>query len=314
MDFVTPDAELREHNACHLPGGSSEGGQFGAKAQCSITAYHGSPYTFDAFDASKIGTGEGAQSYGYGLYFAENPRVAQEYKENVIDVSRFDAINKRLSALATEMDQHRAGEYGKFKTQRGYDLSAEYDALMQERANIKGKMYEVAIHAASDEFLDWDKPLSQQSDKVKKALADLVSDDVAGSDIYGEIGDRLAAKRYGSPTTAIYARNTTGEGTKRQVEATEELKKLGIKGIRYLDQGSRGETIVTHKGRLMRGFGSEAEAHKAMASLPATIEPKVVKMPYGEEWAVVDRKANTFNYVVFDPKVVRIVNVKEVEK
>lgn len=31
-------------------------------------AYHGSPFNFDKFDASKIGTGEGLNKYGCGLY------------------------------------------------------------------------------------------------------------------------------------------------------------------------------------------------------------------------------------------------------
>ena len=44
----------------------------------AIKAYHGSPYDFDKFDLSKIGTGEGAQAYGHGLYFAEEPAVAQQ--------------------------------------------------------------------------------------------------------------------------------------------------------------------------------------------------------------------------------------------
>src|SRR5262245_50888468 len=44
-----------------------------------IRAYHGSPYDFERFDLSKIGTGEGAQAYGHGLYFAENPATAQSY-------------------------------------------------------------------------------------------------------------------------------------------------------------------------------------------------------------------------------------------
>lgn len=45
-----------------------------------IRAYHSSPYDFDKFDISKIGTGEGTQAYGSGLYFAENPNVAQHYR------------------------------------------------------------------------------------------------------------------------------------------------------------------------------------------------------------------------------------------
>jgi hypothetical protein len=50
------------------------------KAPEGITAYHGSPHTFDRFDMSKIGSGEGAQAYGHGLYFAEEPKVAEGYK------------------------------------------------------------------------------------------------------------------------------------------------------------------------------------------------------------------------------------------
>lgn len=45
-----------------------------------LTAFHGSPHRFSKFDASKIGTGEGAQAYGHGLYFAENPEIAGQYK------------------------------------------------------------------------------------------------------------------------------------------------------------------------------------------------------------------------------------------
>jgi len=32
-------------------------------------AYHGSPHNFERFSTSAIGTGEGAQSFGWGLYF-----------------------------------------------------------------------------------------------------------------------------------------------------------------------------------------------------------------------------------------------------
>ena len=48
-----------------------------------IRAYHGSPYDFDKFDLSKIGTGEGAQAYGKDLYFAENPATAKVYKDSL---------------------------------------------------------------------------------------------------------------------------------------------------------------------------------------------------------------------------------------
>ena len=60
-------------------GGTGPGTVLGS----GIRAYHGSPYDFDRFDMSKIGTGEGAQVYGHGLYFAENEGTAQSYKNGI---------------------------------------------------------------------------------------------------------------------------------------------------------------------------------------------------------------------------------------
>lgn len=44
-------------------------------------AYHGSPYTFDNFDLGAIGTGEGNQAHGWGLYFAQDKKIAENYKD-----------------------------------------------------------------------------------------------------------------------------------------------------------------------------------------------------------------------------------------
>jgi hypothetical protein len=48
-----------------------------------MRAFHGSPHSFDKFDLGKIGTGEGAQAYGHGLYFAENEGVARSYRDQL---------------------------------------------------------------------------------------------------------------------------------------------------------------------------------------------------------------------------------------
>lgn len=48
--------------------------------QLGATVWHGSPHKFDKFDSTKIGTGEGAQAYGHGLYLAESPDVAGHYQ------------------------------------------------------------------------------------------------------------------------------------------------------------------------------------------------------------------------------------------
>ena len=56
-----------------------------------IRAYHGSPHDFDRFDASKIGTGEGRQAYGHGLYFAGNEDVSKHYRD---EFERLGATDK----------------------------------------------------------------------------------------------------------------------------------------------------------------------------------------------------------------------------
>lgn len=46
-------------------------------------AYHGSPHVFDTFSVDHIGSGEGAQVHGWGLYFAQSKDVAQGYREKL---------------------------------------------------------------------------------------------------------------------------------------------------------------------------------------------------------------------------------------
>lgn len=47
----------------------------------SISALHASPHSFRKFDTAFMGKGEGAQAYGWGLYFAENPEVNRAYMD-----------------------------------------------------------------------------------------------------------------------------------------------------------------------------------------------------------------------------------------
>ena len=73
-----------------LPGPSLPGGKR-RPTMAELDVYHGTPHTFDPetgaplgrFRSEKIGTGEGAQAYGYGLYLAESPDVAGEYRDRL---------------------------------------------------------------------------------------------------------------------------------------------------------------------------------------------------------------------------------------
>lgn len=46
-------------------------------------AYHGSPHRFDRFSLEHMGTGEGAQAYGWGLYFAGSRQISEWYRKRL---------------------------------------------------------------------------------------------------------------------------------------------------------------------------------------------------------------------------------------
>ncbi len=58
----------------------------GMSKQAGMVGYHGSPHKFDKFDHSKMGTGEGAQAYGWGTYIAEDGGVAKSYYDDFADL------------------------------------------------------------------------------------------------------------------------------------------------------------------------------------------------------------------------------------
>jgi hypothetical protein len=219
-----------------------------------IRAYHGSPHDFDRFSMEKIGTGEGAQAYGHGLYFAEAEGVARGYRDNLLD-ARIPVVNDRLRELAREMDGISSGyrQWVPGQQERGASLAAEYDDLMDRRRNMRGRMYEVNIAARPEDFIDYDAPLSQQSDLVKSqfgytpkptAEEELAAFEVARRESPNNIGNHpVVAEIYRREAAA----NAAERLFQRQVQggnideaARIGLSEAGIPGIRYLDAGSRG--------------------------------------------------------------------------
>ena len=58
------------------------------------SAWHGSPHDFDTFDLGAIGTGEGNQAHGWGLYFAKKKSVSMNYKK---------VLSKRLGTTSPKL-------------------------------------------------------------------------------------------------------------------------------------------------------------------------------------------------------------------
>ena len=61
------------------------------------SAYHGTPHNFDEFSTDNIGSGEGAQAHGWGLYFAENKDVSETYRQN-LSPQKLYYKNKEISS------------------------------------------------------------------------------------------------------------------------------------------------------------------------------------------------------------------------
>src|SRR5574343_214322 len=108
--------------------------------QTGAIVWHGSPHKFNKFDSSKIGTGEGAQAYGHGLYFAEHPETAKSYANAGIDrndpmfvsQARMAATDPTWGKTLAEKEAairrvagNKAGDY----------LRAKFDRLQAEAGN-----------------------------------------------------------------------------------------------------------------------------------------------------------------------------------
>jgi hypothetical protein len=77
-----------------------------AKVPKKIKAYHGSPHDFDQFSLDNIGTGEGAQAYGHGLYFADREGTAKSYRD-ALTTPRFTFDGKPADAIYTNEIRER---------------------------------------------------------------------------------------------------------------------------------------------------------------------------------------------------------------
>jgi len=268
----------------------AEAGFINRGGRTLLEAFHGSPYQFNRFDMSKIGTGEGAQAYGHGLYFADDENLAKAYRDTlkmqndpreginkiVNDVGLVAQGSQRVknkktgaimtadpnnvlhqkilsgeigsgdyeilsapegladSVIAAMRDDPRLSEFADNKdivndvvtVIRGQEeggtvsdsaLSA-YRRIDQKLPEPTGALYRTEIDVAPESLLDWDKPLSEQSEAVQEVLGPYKSDF--------------------SPSTGgalNLAKDALGKG-----EPERLLSEKGIKGIKYLDGNSRG--------------------------------------------------------------------------
>ena len=77
----------------------------------SITALHASPHSFRKFSTDFMGKGEGAQAYGWGLYFAENPKVNRSYLNQFAQDKATWKFREVETAAIEEMQRALVGSF-----------------------------------------------------------------------------------------------------------------------------------------------------------------------------------------------------------
>lgn len=227
-----------------------------------LDVYHGTPHTLPPtarnplgeFDASKIGTGEGAQAYGHGIYTAENPAVAQAYQ---IALGRPDSagLTKAQDIAAWAHSQGIGGvnptnvlsdeiarleQYGKFgKRVNRADYDEAMQILQKGQAPTSGNLYKIDLPDKKiAQMLDFDKPISEQPFALQqnlfnsmtnagytKEMVNHILNTKTGSELINDLAGRLPVR-------------TPGPASGQEM-ASEFLRKAGIPGIKYLDEGSR---------------------------------------------------------------------------
>ncbi len=199
------------------------------RGQAGAIVYHGSPHKFDRFDSSKIGTGEGAQAYGHGLYLAEAKDVARGYRDKLTTgisagadgqaaylLKMYKTPEKALEAARSQMTPNLTGDARKF--------ADDVIRVLENGSPNMGALYQVDL---PDEqiarMLDWDKPLSQQPEAVQKAIEMYKGRDwfIRNQRISQNVGEEVVRNQRNPQFFA------------------DAMRDSGVPGVRYLDGGSR---------------------------------------------------------------------------
>ena len=242
----------------------------------AMVAYHGSPHEWDVLDPTKIGTGEGAQAYGHGIYVAENPDTAKMYIPDRSYVGRHmqgQPIETEFDAkwiAQTAVDEHgdnalehlqnvlKQRSYSKNLAQKKANEQVKDAINMVTKGEVKrsGHFYEIDVPEEDiAKMLDWDAPFNKQPEALKKYIRNLDEDyleylfderwgtnylpeDMTGGELH-RVLEIAYEEDMVLPSSQLDKINLTRDPGGKEA-ASIVLGEAGIPGIKYYDQGSRG--------------------------------------------------------------------------
>lgn len=101
------------------------------------SAWHGSPHDFDEFDLGAIGTGEGNQVHGWGLYFAKDKKVSDLYRRElslIHDVDKGTLFKVDVPDTKTMIDEQQSLNVLSKETKQ--NLNAAINALTEQEKEV----------------------------------------------------------------------------------------------------------------------------------------------------------------------------------
>ena len=100
-------------------------------------AWHGSPHDFDEFDLGAIGSGEGNQVHGWGLYFAKDKKVSDLYRRElslIHDVDKGTLFKVDVPDTKTMIDEQQSLNILSKETKQ--NLNAAINALPEQEKEV----------------------------------------------------------------------------------------------------------------------------------------------------------------------------------
>ena len=246
-------------------------------------AFHGSPHDFDEFSAARVGTGEGAQAYGHGMYFTSEEDIAKFYRDELTkrdgrigDRDLLDVYYEVYDlANATPVGPEADALYQKaaFLEDVGFvgidDALTRIDDVATERwareeiaprFQPAGRIYEVKIPDETN-MLDWDKPMGEQSESVRAALGEFNLDpNMRGGEAY----------------YSLIARDTPV--SEAPALASKALNDAGIPGITYRGRSSGERNFVVFDDALVETVAKYGLGTAAVGATLMSVEDAEAKI------------------------------------
>jgi hypothetical protein len=238
-----------------------------------LDVYHGTPHKFPAteanplgeFDASKIGTGEGAQAYGHGIYLAESPGVAESYKQmspQMLPVGKY-APDEESAYYAARVVRQMGSPEKAIEKLAGTGKSQEFVKAIKDGSykRFYDELPQASLYKADlpdemiDRMLDWDKPLKEQPFKMQQAIFNDLTDAGYSKAVVNDLLNRKTGMEFFKTLhTGLQQGESSAINLAKKLNLSEQemfmdapalasavMRRMGIPGIRYLDAGSRGQ-------------------------------------------------------------------------